>query len=180
MTSLSNQKTLSEQMEEKLENVRAFLAEDEALITQRLLREVIQSGTREQQAEARQLYEINKKINHLKQQATDSPPTIPKPRAQEPSDWHELAEKEHWPLQQYLPENKEKVFGLIDKIFELLDYELNAQGQLVKAYVDRHRQECFETEDYNIMEKGEKWVAGPDQESSVIKPRPELKPTRHL
>lgn len=179
-TSLSNQKTLSEQMEEKLENVRAFLAEDEALITQRLLREVIQSGTREQQAEARQLYEINKKINHLKQQATDSPPAVPKSSIQEPSDWHELVEKEHWPLQQYLPENKEKVFGLIDKIFELLDYELNAQGKLVKAYVDRHRQEFLETENYNIMGKEEKWVAEHEKESSVIKPRSELKPTRRL
>ena len=55
----------ADKIKEKLDNVRSYLAEEEQFI-QRTLREVIQKGTPEQQIEAKQLYEISKKINYLK------------------------------------------------------------------------------------------------------------------
>ena len=63
----NDQQETGEEMKQKLAQVRSYLAEDSAQITQKILREVIQNGSSEQQPEAKQLYEITKKINHFKQ-----------------------------------------------------------------------------------------------------------------
>lgn len=186
-THQDNQKSLSNKMQEKLDNVRAYLAEDEDQIIQKMLREVIQEGSIEQQSEARQLYEINKKINYFKQntpkpqQIAISKPTVSKPAVSNPI-WQDLKQMgEHCSTQQYLPENQDKTFELIDKIFELLDNELNAQGRLVEGYLNRSQQNQPQRVDvrqnYEIVEKSEKWVVEDDKEG---KPRAEKEPTRYM
>jgi FimV-like protein len=180
-THQDSQKKLSDKMQEKLDNVRAYLAEDEEQIIQKMLREVIQEGSIEQQSEARQLYEINKKINYFKkntpkpQQMAISKPTVSNPV------WQDLKQMgEHCSTQQNLPENQDKTFELIDKIFELLDNELNAQGRLVEGYLNRSQQNQPQRVDvrqnYEIVEKSEKLVVD-DKEG---KPRAETEPTRHM
>jgi len=57
--------------------------------------------------------------------------------------------------QRYLPENKEKVFELVDTVMQVLDQELQAQGQLVEAYQQRHQPPILETEDYQVVKKSE-------------------------
>ncbi|RKZ52960.1 MAG: hypothetical protein DRR16_24145 [Candidatus Parabeggiatoa sp. nov. 3] len=167
-------------MKEKLDRVRSYLAENEAQTAQNTLRDVIQKGTPEQQEEARQLYEINKKINFLKQNVAKDKPMTLSSQSDNPA-WQEIVHQDkHWPTQQYLPENREQVFDLIDKIFELLDYELNAQGQLVDAYVNRHRQESLKGPNYEIVEKPEKVVIDEQEEVPLRKPQSESKPTRYL
>jgi len=169
-------------MKDKLERVRSYLAENEAQTAQNMLRDVIQKGTPEQQEEARQLYEINKKINVLKQNiANDKKMSLSHSSHSDNPAWQEIVHQEkHWPTQQYLPENREQVFDLIDKIFELLDYELNAQGQLVDAYVNRHRQESQKGQNYEIVKKPEKVVIEEQEEPPLRKPQSESKPTRYL
>jgi FimV-like protein len=181
-----SQKILSDKMQEKLDNVRAYLAEDEDQIIQKMLREVIQEGSIEQQSEARQLYEINKKINYFKQhtpkpqQIAISKPTVP---AVSNPVWQDLKQMgEHCSTQQYLPENQDKTFELIDKIFELLDNELNAQGRLVEGYLNRSQQNkppqrVDVRQNYEIVEKSEKLVVDDEKKG---KPRAETEPTRHM
>ncbi len=165
-------------MKEKLDNVRAYLAEDEAQITDKLLREVIQKGTPEQQAEARQLYEINKKMNSLEQNVGHKQPAAFSNATAYPI-WQDVEQKgKHLPAQ-YLPENREKVFELIDKIFDLLDYELNAQGKLIEAYVNRHQQAFF-NKSYEIVEKPEKVIVDDKTDNPLEKPRYEPNPPRRL
>ncbi|MDM8557542.1 FimV/HubP family polar landmark protein [Candidatus Parabeggiatoa sp. HSG14] len=173
------QKSNSNEMKEKLDYVRAYLAGDVVQRVERLLREVIQKGSPEQQEEAKQLYEINKKMNYLKQNMGNNeqiviPPTKDKPKRQEL-----MQTSKHLSTQQYLPEEREKMLGLVDKIFEVLDYELNAQGKLVEAHTNRHKQEFVDTNNYEIVEKQEKWVVE-DEEEDNLKSRSELKSTRHL
>jgi len=186
-THQDSQKILSDKMQEKLDNVRAYLAEDEEKIIQKMLREVIQEGSIEQQSEARQLYEINKKINYFKQhtpkpqQMAISKPTVSKPAVSNPV-WQDLKQMgEHCSTQQYLPENQDKTFELVDKIFELLDNELNAQGKLVEGYLNRSQQNQPQRVDvrqnYEIVAKSEKLVVDDDKEE---KSRAEIEPTRHM
>jgi FimV-like protein len=173
-------KSSSDEIKIKLDQVRAYLAEDGGQITQRVLREVIQKGTLEQQAEAKQLYEITKKMNYLnKHKVKSQSVTASQPDITEDQNWPEVRDKP-WPVQQYLPEKKEQVFELIDKIFELLDYELNAQGKLVEAYVNRHQREFFQNTNYEIVEPPEKVVIGKKEDKPLRKPQSEVKPTRYL
>jgi len=167
---------LSHKMQEKLDNVRAYLAEDEEQMTQKMLREVLQKGTIEQQSEARQLYEINKKINYFKQHVGQ------KNSISSNSAWQDLEQMgEHWPAQSHLPKNQDRLFELIDKIFELLDYELNAQGKLVEAYFNRSRQDYSGAQkNYEIVEKPETVTVDGKGTESPKKPRPDFEPTRHL
>jgi FimV-like protein len=167
-----------EEIKNKLAQVRSYLAEDSTQITQKILREVIQNGTSEQQIEAKQLYEITKKMNQFKKN-TPEKQQMTTPQSDEPDNWPEIREKP-WPVQQYLPENKEQLFGLIDKIFEFLDYELNAQGQLIEAYANRHQREFFKSQNYEIVEPPEKVVISDDKEKPLRKPQAEVKPTRYL
>jgi FimV-like protein len=171
------------EMKDKLERVRAYLAENEAQTAQNMLREVIQKGTTEQQEEAKQLYEINKKMNFLKQSvAKDKQMSLS--HSPQSDVWQEIVhQNKQWPSQQYLPENREQVFDLIDKIFELLDYELNAQGQLIEAYVNRHQQEVVKSPNYEIVEKPEKVekvLINEEEELPLRQPQSESKPTRYL
>jgi len=158
-------------MQEKLNNVRAYIAEDEEQITQKMLREVIQKGTVEQQAEAKQLYEIYRKINHFKQEKM----AMPKSATSNPA-WPDLEKMGEHCSTQNLLENKDKLFKLIDKIFELLDYELNAQGKLVEAYnTKRPQQDFLGKKNYEIVEKSEKFVVVDEE-----KPRHEQDQTRYM
>jgi len=153
-------------MKEKLDNVRAYLAEDGAQTTQRMLREVIQKGNPKQQQEARQLYEINKKMESLKHGGK---------KTLEPRDRHLQS------IQQHFPEEPEKVLELVDKIFELLDYELDAQGKLIDAYVTRQHSGFSKTKNYEIVEKAETFVVDNGNEDDLSKAsRSEPEPTRHL
>jgi FimV-like protein len=97
------------EVKDKLAIIRTCLAGGEEAV-QVLLNDVLHKGSTEQQLEAQQLLEINRKLHQLEQQQVT------------------LANCN------YLPEQKEQVFELIDKIFVLLDKELNANGQLIQAY----------------------------------------------
>ena len=171
-----------DEMTEKLDNVRAILSENEAQIVQKMLREVIQKGSPEQQAEAVQLYEMSKKISYSKQNVTKKQPLAM--RSSNTSNnpvWQDIEQRsQHLPAQQYLPENREQVFELIDKIFELLDYELNAQGKLIEAYMNRPQHEFFKAPNYEIVEKPEKLVVDDEKDDPLGKPRSEPQPTRYL
>jgi len=173
----NHQKETGEEMKQKLAQVRSYLAEDSAQITQKILREVIQNGSSEQQTEAKQLYEITKKINHFKQNTVKKQQMNP-PQSNDPVNWPEIRDKP-WPVQQYLPENRDQLFGLIDKIFEFLDYELDAQGKLIDAYTNRHQREFFKSQNYEIVEP-EKVVINDEKEKPLRKPQAEIKPTRYL
>jgi FimV-like protein len=174
-----NQK--SKEMKEKLDNVRAILSENEAQIVQKMLREVIQKGTPEEQAEAVQLYEMSKKIRYSKQNVKKKQPVAMQPNTSNNPVWQEIEQRsQHLPTQQYLPENREQVFELIDKIFELLDYELNAQGKLIEAYMNRPQHEFFKAPNYEIVEEPEKLVVDEEKDEPLGKPRPEPQPTRYL
>jgi FimV-like protein len=167
----TSQNNPSDKMQEKLNNVRAYIAEDEEQITQKMLREVIQKGTVEQQAEAKQLYEIYRKINSLQQDKM----AMPKSATSNPA-WPDLEKMGEHCSTQNLLENKDKLFKLIDKIFELLDYELNAQGKLIEAYnTKRPQQDFLGKKNYEIVEKSEKFVV--DDEG---KPRHEQDQTRYM
>lgn len=95
------------------------------------------------------------------------------------TNWQELIEtNKNLPMQQYMPENKAKIFDLVDKVFELLDKELHAQGQLVEAYKSGHRQEFFTTDD--PTQKTEKTLIEEPVANQPQKLRKERKPTRYL
>ena len=168
------------EMKDKLDHVRAILSEDETQIVQKMLREILQKGSPEQQTEAVQLYEISKKMNTLKptnKQALAKPPS----NTSIQSVWQDIEQKsQHLSERQYLPENTKQVFNLIDKIFELLDYELNAQGKLVEAYMNRSQQDFFSAPNYEIVEKPEKLIVDDEKNNPLGKPRPESQPKRYL
>ncbi|MCV6639457.1 FimV/HubP family polar landmark protein [Candidatus Albibeggiatoa sp. nov. NOAA] len=119
-------------LKDKLAVIRTCLAEGEEAV-QVLLKDVLDKGSDEQQHEARQLIEINKKIHKLEQY-------------KQPEDDLQQVVKmsQYLPQTNFSPENKQQVFMLIDKIFELLDHELHANGQLVEAYTQRHQAEFFD------------------------------------
>lgn len=164
----------SNEIKEKLDNVRSYLAEEEQFI-QRTLREVIQKGTPEQQSEAKQLYEISKKINYLKKNKPYLPGT-----SMDNSPYLQQMEQQ-LTLQKSLPQDPENFFDLIDKIFETLDYELNTQGKLIDAYINRHKSESVGSENYQTVAKPEPTAFDEGSEEIPLrKPRPVLKPTRRL
>jgi FimV-like protein len=164
-----------DEIKEKLDNVRSYLAEEEQFI-QRTLREVIQKGTPEQQLEAKQLYEISKKINYLKKDRKYLPVAAP----MDNSSYLQQVEQQ-LTLSKSLPEDPEKFFDLIDKIFATLDYELNTQGKLVDAYINRHKSAPVNIENYQVVGKKESPAFDEsNEEISLRKPRPVPKPTRHM
>ncbi|MEK7990038.1 MAG: FimV/HubP family polar landmark protein [Thiotrichaceae bacterium] len=119
-------------VKDKLAVIRTCLAEGEEAV-QVLLKDVFDKGSDEQQHEARQLIEINRKIHQLEQ------------HKQHENDLIQVAKmSQYLPQSSFAPENKQQVFSLIDKIFELLDHELSAKGQLIEAYTQRHQAEFFD------------------------------------
>ena len=167
-----------DEIKEKLDNVRSYLAEEEQFI-QRTLREVIQKGTPQQQLEAKQLYEISKKINYLKKNKLYLPGTSPV-NSMDNSPYLQQIDQ-HLTLQKSLPQDPENFFNLIDKIFETLDYELDTPGKLIDAYIDRHKPEPVNLENYQTVAKSEPTIFNEGHEEIPLrKPRPVLKPTRHL
>jgi FimV-like protein len=182
---LTETKEKTEDIKEKFAYIRTYLAEGEERAVQRLLKEVVEKGSPEQQEEAQQLVEISKKMSTLELRIAKSQQlSVPNVATLDNSSLQAVVQTgKQTPLQQYLPENEAKVFDLIDKIFELLDRELNAQGKLMEAYLNRHKPNFFEAEDYSVLKKSEKVVV--DQEEEILdnlqtKSRPEPKPTRHL
>ncbi|MFK5971455.1 MAG: FimV/HubP family polar landmark protein [Candidatus Marithrix sp.] len=150
----------SDKMKDKLDTVRAYLAEDEDNRIQKLLRDVIQSGTDEQRVEAQQLYEINKKMSYLKLTDTQTINT----------NLHSI---EQIPDELPLAKNEDQVFGLIDKVFLMLDEELNAQGKLIDSYIARQQ----EVVSSNVTNYENSYQVVEDENSLK---RPDLKPTRRL
>lgn len=182
---LTETKEKTEDIKEKLAYIRTYLAEGEERAVQRLLKEVVEKGTLEQQEEAQQLVEISKKMSTLELRIAKSQQlAVPNTATLDNSSLQAVVQAgKQTSLQQYLPENEAKIFDLIDKIFELLDHELNAQGQLMEAYLNRHKPKFFEAEDYSVLKKTEKVMI--DQKEEILdnlqrKSRPEPKPTRHL
>jgi len=169
-----NYTSVALKMKEKLDQVRAYLANDQAQLTDNMLREVLQQGSREQQAEALQLYQISQKIaqtlptNHNKTYVS-----LPQVDASNSPIWQDLEQiNGHLPTQ-YLPENQERIFELIDKIFALLDHELNAKGQLIEAYKHRYHPEWIAK---NTTEQS----INQSEENLFPKSRVAPEPTRHL
>jgi FimV-like protein len=149
-------------MEERLSTIRLCLAQGDLQKVPHLLQEVEIKGTAIQQFEARQLAEIYKKITNLQEefQKTQklllSQLTVTNPPATESDtvEKNDPKQGEYLP-QRYLPENKEKVFELVDTVMQVLDQELQAQGQLFEAYQQRHQQPIFETDEYQVVKKTE-------------------------
>jgi len=149
-------------MEERLSTIRLCLAQGDLQKVPHLLQEVEIKGTAIQQFEARQLAEIYKKITNLQeefqktqklllsQHAVTNPPVTESDTVEK----NDSKQGEYLP-QRYLPENKEKVFELVDTVMHVLDQELQAQGQLFEAYQQRHQQPIFETDDYQVVKKME-------------------------
>ncbi|HHB92840.1 MAG TPA: hypothetical protein ENK59_06495 [Thioploca sp.] len=152
----------SDKMRDKLDAVRAYLAEDEDNRIQKLLRDVMQNGTDEQRVEAQQLYEINKKMSYLKLADTQSINT----------NFNNI-EQINKLIPDELPLAKDQVFDLIDKVFLMLDEELNAQGKLIDSYIARQQKVV----NSNITNYENSYPIVEDENSLK---RPDLKPTRKL
>jgi len=166
--------TLEEDMEAKLHLVRTYLSQGKTHKVHYLVKEIIAKGTLVQQDEALQLVEISRKINTLEadinQQHIDSQEKTTAPVLQKVKDL-----EEHTVLSKhYFPEDKDQIFGMIDKIFVLLDKELHAKGQLIDAYAERHQRQFFESDDYEVLNKSEK------TEDNISKTRDDMKSTRYL
>jgi len=161
----------SDEIKEKLAYMRTYLAEGEQRAVERLLREVMEKGTSEQQEEAKQLVEINKKMSTLELY-------IAKNSAANPLLQEIVQVTQHVPNLQYLTENKSKTLELVDKIFKFLDHELNAQGKLLEAYTNRYKPEFFEAKEYTVLKKNEKVIE--ELENPSPEPRAAPKPTRYL
>lgn len=172
-------------MEERLSAIRLCLAQGELHKVEHLLQEVEQKGAAIQQFEARQLAAIYKTMANLQEefqktqklllvQQTPAPtaPTTTTDAATTPDS----SPGEYLP-QRYLPENKEKVFELVDTVILVLDHELQAQGQLLEAYQQRHQQPILEVDDYQVVNKTEP-VDGLAAKSAPNPPHP--KSTRYL
>lgn len=150
-------------LKDKLAAARAGLVQEEELI-QVLLREVLEQGSADQQAEAKQLIEINKKMHHL---AANSSSTSTNPLQAVVQQGQQITQ----PI--YLPDNKKQIFAMIDKIFVLLDDELKAGGQLIRAYQQRHQhefnqtsyQDDTQTEKILVEKSGNNW-ANTDEKST--------------
>ncbi len=143
-------------IEQQLANIRTCLAaEGETQAVRILLREVMERGTQHQQSQAQQLLEIGRKMHWLEERqgrSGEKPSAANAETASERSA--ESSNSDSYLPQQYLPEEQERVFELVDKIFKMLDQELQADGQLVKAYMNRHQREQFwDSRNYKIIDK---------------------------
>ena len=153
-------------MEERLSSIRLCLAQGDLPKVPPLVQEVELKGTAIQQFEARQLAEIYKKMANLQEEFQQtqklllsqlSQPTVTvslDAKSANTAEKIDAKQGEYLP-QRYLPENKEKVFELVDTVMQVLDQELQAQGQLVEAYQQRHQPPILETEDYQVVKKSE-------------------------
>lgn len=176
---LPNYSSVALKMEEKLDQVRAYLANDQTELTENMLREVLQQGSREQQAEALQLYKISQKITQtLPNNRNKTYVSLPQVDASNNPFWQELEQMNgHLPTQ-YLPENQERIFELIDKVFALLDHELNAHGKLIEAYKHRYHPEWIDNT-YRF-EKTMTQTVNEVEENHLSKSRIAPEATRHL
>jgi hypothetical protein len=143
----------------KLDNARELLAKGETQTVKSQLLEVMDQGNQNQRREARQLLEINQQmstleLNLLQVQRVTTPSKTPA-----------------------LPENKSEIFKLVDKIFSVLDQELNAKGQLIEAYHDRHKPELFSATEYENLKNSEEKILVEQNDASQAQ---ELKTIRYL
>jgi FimV-like protein len=153
---LASLKNPYDDIKEKLENVRTYLAGDDARRVQGILRDVIQEGNSEQQIEAKQLYKIIEQVNGLKKKVDIQQSNLLEARlGEDDPSWKEIVKKgQQMSTSQFLPENSDGVFKVIDKIFDLLDYELNARGKLIEAYTHRYQnQQQVEVDQYKSLKK---------------------------
>lgn len=165
-------------MEERLSSIRLGLARGELQKVPDLILEVEQKGTAIQQFEARQLAEIYKKMTNLQEefQKTQKLLLIQQDNASSKSSSVEKmkAQSSEYLPQRYLPENKEKIFELVDTVIQVLDKELQAQGQLLEAYQQRH-QPILESEDYQVVIQTGKLD---ELDQAEIKPDPSTPPSK--
>lgn len=153
---LASLKNPYDDIKDKLENVRTYLAGDDARRVQGILRDVIQEGNSEQQIEAKQLYKIIEQVNGLKKKVDIQQSNLLEARlGEDDPSWKEIVKKgQQMSTSQFLPENSDGVFKVIDKIFDLLDYELNARGKLIEAYTNRYQnQQQVEIDEYKSLKK---------------------------
>jgi FimV-like protein len=153
---LASLKNPYDEIKDKLENVRTYLAGDDARRVQGILRDVIQEGNSEQQIEAKQLYKIIEQVNGLKKKVDIQQSNLLEARlGEDDPSWKEIVKKgQQMSTSQFLPENSDGVFKVIDKIFDLLDYELNARGKLIEAYTNRYQnQQQVEIDEYKSLKK---------------------------
>jgi FimV-like protein len=153
---LASLKNPYDDIKDKLENVRTYLAGDDARRVQGILRDVIQEGNSEQQIEAKQLYKIIEQVNGLKKKVDIQQSNLLEARlGEDDPSWKEIVKKgQQMSTSQFLPENSDGVFKVIDKIFDLLDYELNARGKLIEAYTHRYQnQQQVEVDQYKSLKK---------------------------
>jgi len=151
---LASLKNPYDEIKDKLENVRTYLAGDDARRVQGILRDVIQEGNSEQQIEAKQLYKIIEQVNGLKKKVDIQQSNLLEARlGEDDPSWKEIVKKgQQMSTSQFLPENSDGVFKVIDKIFDLLDYELNARGKLIEAYTHRYQnQQQTEIDEYKSL-----------------------------
>lgn len=154
---LASLKNSYDEVKEKLESVRTYLAGDDARRVQGILRDVMQEGNTEQQVEAKQLYKIIEQVNNLKKKVDTQQSNLLEARlGEDDPTWKEIVKKgQQMSTSQFLPENSDSVFKVIDKIFDLLDYELNARGKLIEAYTHRYQdqQQTAEIDQYKSLKK---------------------------
>ena len=163
----------TETLKEKLAYVRTYLADGEGKAVERFLKEVVEEGTPEQREEAKQLIEISKKMSTLELYVAKNQSLV----AHNPLLQEILQVTRHLPTLQYLPENEGKIIDLVDKIFEFLDRELDAQGKLMESYTHRYKPKFFEAK-YNVVKKNEQILT--EEELSQVESRLAPKPPRFL
>ncbi len=153
---LASLKNPYDEVKEKLESVRTYLAGDDARRVQGILRDVMQEGNSEQQIEAKQLYKIIEQVNSLKKKVDIQQSNLLEARlGEDDPSWKEIVKKgQQMSTSQFLPENSDSIFKVIDKIFDLLDYELNARGKLIEAYTHRYQNQAqTEIDEYKSLKK---------------------------
>jgi len=155
-----------EMMSAKLIQAREAIASGDSEYSQFLLKDILEHGSITQQQEARQLADISYKLRDLLKTGGGLAATTP---ADTPDSLHDIVGKTQLPTQDFLPENAQQVFDLIDKVFLLMDRELNAKGQLVEAYMQRHQKEFFRGDEQGKREQDEELVE-PESHAYTVKP----------
>lgn len=149
-------------VKEKLVIIRSYLADGEEATLHHLLQTVMQKGTIEQQAEARQLIEINRKMQSLQQKNVTNRTALA-----------EILQTKH------LHDNSTHLSDIVDKVFSLLDKELEAGGKLIETYQNRQNTTLVVTDTYQVTDVQEKVIQETD-ETSQLPPKARDKPTRYL
>jgi FimV-like protein len=171
-----------DEVKEKLESVRTYLAGDDARRVQGILRDVMQEGNTEQQIEAKQLYKIIEQVNNLKKKVDIQQSNLLEARlGEDDPTWKEIVKKgQQMSTSQFLPENSDSVFKVIDKIFDLLDYELNARGKLIEAYTHRYQNQQQETAEIDQYKSLKKRAVANDIADSATEEKIAQQATRYL